>query len=382
MKPKIGIIGAGIGGLTTAIMLHNLGYTCTLFESSPTVRGIGAGIGLASNAIKAFDYLGLEEGIVQISNPIDQFDICSENGKILVQADTSKISKKYDKANYAIHRADLHQFLLGQLNSNQIETSKELEDVKINSNVQLKFKDHSTAEFDYVIGADGVNSKLRQIFLPKSEPRYAGYWCWRGVVKLENWKSIHKNTETWGRKGRFGISPLTGNRVYWYACVNSNLKDGVDKFGLEELKKLFQNYHRDIPMLLDLTDEKEVITTPIVDIQPISKFSFSDKVLLIGDAAHATTPNMGQGACMAIEDVAVLQDELKKNDFPTAFRNFEKRRLDRTKYIIKTSWKAGEIAQTSNPVLISFRNNLLKHLPDFISQRELNRLMKEDFMKI
>ncbi|MBA5629861.1 FAD-dependent monooxygenase [Moheibacter lacus] len=382
MKPKIGIIGAGIGGLTLAKMLNDLELDSTVFEASETVRGIGAGIGLASNAIKAFEYLDLEEGIVQISNPIDQFDICNEKGEILVQADTSRISKKYNKANYAVHRADLHQFLLSQLDANQIETSKEFIDIQVDSKVRLKFKDNSIVEFDYVIGADGVNSKVRQFFLPKSKPRYAGYWCWRGVVHLENWKSIHKNSETWGRNGRFGISPLSGKRVYWYACVNSDMNDGVDKFGLEELKKLFQNYHRDIPMLLDLTDEKDVISTPIVDIKPISRFNFSDKVLLIGDAAHATTPNMGQGACMAIEDVAVLQDELMKNDFPTAFRNFENRRLDRTKYITDTSWIAGKMAQSENSLAIYLRNNFLKYAPDSIAQIQLNRLMKENFMKI
>src|SRR5690606_11430414 len=180
---------------------------------------------------------------------------------------------------------------------------------------------------------------------------------------------------------RFGITPLTQNRIYWYACVNSNLEDGIDRYGLNELKIRFRNYHRQIPELLEQTKTKDLISTPIVDIKPIDRFHFGN-VLLIGDAAHATTPNLGQGACMAIEDVAVLQDELLKNDWHTACSNFEKRRLKRTHYITKTSNFAGKIAQSENKTLNFLRNHLIRILPDSMSQSQLKRLLEEDFMKI
>ena len=362
-------------------MLEKLGYDVRIFESSENIRGIGAGIGLASNAIKAFEYLGLEKEIVSISNRIDDFDICDPKGNLLVSADTTKISKVYDQSNYAVHRADLHALLLQKVNLDRIQTSKMLVDLKVRKKVHLKFNDHSESEFDFIVGADGVNSMVRQILLPDSKPRYAGYWCWRAVVEVDNWKFSSKNTETWGKNGRFGISPLTKNRIYWYACVNSDLKDGIDKSGLFELKSRFKNYHSPIPELLELTKEEDLISTPIVDIRPIKRFHF-EKILLIGDAAHATTPNLGQGACMAIEDVAVLNDLLQKNEMEIAFEKFEKRRMKRTHYISRTSKNAGDVSQSSNASFIYFRNNLLKILPDSVSQIQLKKLFHTDFMKL
>ena len=381
MKQTIGIIGAGIAGLTSAIMLEKSGYDVRVFEADEQVRGIGAGMGLASNAIKAFEYLNLDQEVISISNHLTDFEISDSQGKTILSADTERIKQSYDADNYAVHRADLHGLLLEKISPEKILTNKKLVKLKVvDGKVEIEFEDGTLGKFDFLIGADGVNSRVRQLFLPKSQPRYAGYWCWRGVVENAN-QHLHKSVETWGEKGRFGITPLTQNRIYWYACVNSNLEDGIDRYGLNELKIRFRNYHRQIPELLEQTKTKDLISTPIVDIKPIDRFHFGN-VLLIGDAAHATTPNLGQGACMAIEDVAVLQDELLKNDWHTACSNFEKRRLKRTHYITKTSNFAGKIAQSENKTLNFLRNHLIRILPDSMSQSQLKRLLEEDFMKI
>jgi len=381
VKQTIGIIGAGIAGLTSAIMLEKSGYDVRVFEADEQVRGIGAGMGLASNAIKAFEYLNLDQEVISISNHLTDFEISDSQGKTILSADTERIKQSYDADNYAVHRADLHGLLLEKISPEKILTNKKLVKLKVvDGKVEIEFEDGTLGKFDFLIGADGVNSRVRQLFLPKSQPRYAGYWCWRGVVENAN-QHLHKSVETWGEKGRFGITPLTQNRIYWYACVNSNLEDGIDRYGLNELKIRFRNYHRQIPELLEQTKTKDLISTPIVDIKPIDRFHFGN-VLLIGDAAHATTPNLGQGACMAIEDVAVLQDELLKNDWHTACSNFEKRRLKRTHYITKTSNFAGKIAQSENKTLNFLRNHLIRILPDSMSQSQLKRLLEEDFMKI
>lgn len=375
------IIGAGIGGLTAGIMLEKLGFQVDIYEAGDSARGIGAGIGLASNAIKAFEYLGFDQEVIAISNHLRDFEICDYKGKTILSADTERITRNYNTDNYAIHRADLHQFLVSKVSTESIHLNKRLKGFyQENDGVVIEFEDRTNLKSDYLIGADGVNSKVRQLLIPKSEPRFAGYWCWRVTIK-HDFEGLHKSTEVWGKNGRFGITPLKGNRIYWYACVNTNLKDGVKDFGLEDLKFRFKDYFPFISEILNLTEEKDLISTPIVDLAPIENYSFGN-ILLLGDAAHATTPNMGQGACMALEDVAVLQDELMKNEVEITFINFEKRRLKRTHYITKTSRQAGVVAQSDNALIIYLRNNLLRILPDSITQSQLKRLLNEDFMVI
>lgn len=379
-KYNIGIIGAGIAGLTAATMLKKNGYDATIFEASDSVRGIGAGMGLASNAIKAFEYLNLSEAVVSISKPLTDFKICDQKGKPLFSINTERIKKSFGTDNYAVHRTDLHKLLMSKLKADHIFIKKKLVNLTAQKDkVQVYFEDGTAREFDFVIGADGVNSQIRQLLLPDTKPKYAGYWCWRNVVKDPK-IDLTYSFATWGKRGRFGVTPLNKDRMYWFACIKSDLKDQIKNYKLKELKVRFKDYDKIIPELLALSKDEDMISGPVLDIDPISKFHFG-RILLVGDAAHATTPNMGQGACMAVEDIAVLQDELQKNDFLQACRNFEKRRISRTRYIIKNSRRAGKIAQFENSFSLSIRNALFQNLPDWIMQLPLKRLLKEDFMK-
>ena len=181
---SIAIVGAGIAGLTAAIMLEKLGFDVRVFESAEEIRGIGAGMGLASNAIKAFEYLNLDEEVISICNHLKDFEISDAKGKIIISADTKRIKQSYNTDNFAVHRADLHKLLLSKIRPDKIETNKKLIDLRIlNEKVEIEFEDGNLREFDFVIGSDGVNSQIRQLFYPKSKPRYAGYWCGRGVVE-------------------------------------------------------------------------------------------------------------------------------------------------------------------------------------------------------
>ena len=377
------IVGAGIAGLTLAKSFENLGIKYTLYERSNKVMGLGSGFGLASNAMKAFEILGFSKDIIPLGHMLEDFEIQDYTEKTILKADTNRLRKNYNTENFAIHRADLHEYLYQSLNAENIITNKKVIDLQQNyDEVILYFDDNTSAKANYVIATDGINSAIRQKLLPNSKPNYAGYICWRGVIKDENYNS-KKSIETWGPDGRFGITPLINNQIYWYACKNTPLNSDIYNWDLNEIKRNFINYSGLIRSTLQKTKQENLITTPIMDINPIQQFNFN-RVLLIGDAAHATTPNMGQGACMAVEDVCVLIDEIKNNpnNILLGFENYNKRRLHRANYIINTSRLAGKVAQLENKTLAKLRNFAFRTLPTSIAQSPINDLLEKDFMKI
>jgi len=382
-KADFVIIGGGVAGLTAMIALQKMGISATLYERSNPLKGIGAGFGLAANAMQAFDLLGMKDGVLPLGHYLDSFELLDEKGRVLAAPDTKAISKKYHQDNFAIHRADLHAHLLSQIDPSSIVTGKEAINIeKHPSHQRICFLDDTFVDANYVLIADGVHSMLRQQLLPNSIPRYAGYTCWRAVIDNTSIR-LEKGTETWGAKGRFGMTPLVGNKIYWYACINSSPNNPkYAQYKVADLQNHFASYHEIIPKILRETKDQDLLWHDIIDIAPINKFAFH-RILLLGDAAHATTPNLGQGACQAIEDIAVLVDELKNQlTIEQAFANFEKRRLSRTAYITNTSWRIGKIAQWDNPLLIGIRNSIMRLLPESVKQNGLNDLLKVNFIEI
>lgn len=380
---EFAIVGAGVAGLSAAIGLESINRNYAIFEQTKVIKGIGAGFGLAANAMQALEFLGLKSDVEKIGFYTSSFNILDQNGNILLAPDTQKLTQQYKQSNFTIHRADLHHYLLSQIDIKNLFLGKKathLEQRK--ENVKLYFDDGSSYTCKYLIIADGVKSPLRQQILPKSTPRYSGYTCWRATIDNST-ILLDKGTETWGAQGRFGMTPLVGNRIYWYACVNSPANNPKFKaYTIEDLVNHFSCYQDPIPTVLRHTKSEDLIWNDIIDIKPLKTLAY-DNILLIGDAGHATTPNMGQGACQALEDVAVLVDELKKNNKTSAaFQSFDKRRLARTRYITDTSKFIGEVSQWENPFKIAIRNTMLKILPDSISQYSLKKLLSVDFMKI
>jgi 2-polyprenyl-6-methoxyphenol hydroxylase-like FAD-dependent oxidoreductase len=237
-------------------------------------------------------------------------------------------------------------------------------------------------EADYVVACDGVHSVFRQQLLPESMPRYAGYTCWRAVIDNlpPSLLNLNETSETWSATGRFGIAPLNKGRLYWFACMNAKQNDALKRhYGMEELIKAFGKYHAPIPEILRHTKAEQLIWSDIIDIKPLKKFAFGN-IVLMGDAAHATTPNMGQGACMAIEDAAILANTIEHTQsVEEAFVAFEKKRLARTTTIVNNSWNIGRVAQLENAVLIALRNTLLRLTPPSFAEKQVRFLQEVSF---
>jgi len=344
------ILGGGIAGLTAAIALRRIGIQAQVFEAAPVFRPVGAGLALAANAIKGYVKLGIAEKIISRGRLLPTFSILDARGRRITQADAAAIGRKYGLHNFAINRPELHEALLAELEPEQLHTNKAALRVEQSGDkTTLFFKDGSTHETDFLIVADGIHSPIRRQLLPGSEPRYAGYTCWRAVIDNPG-LPLSGATETWGAEGRFGVVPLAGDKIYWFACVNAPQNDpAMRAAGVPELERIFQKFHDPVPAILRHTPGDKLLWNDIIDLKPISRFAFGN-IVLIGDAAHATTPNMGQGACQAIEDAVVLADELAAHDNPeAAFAAFERRRIKRTHFIVNNSWHLGKVAQWSNP---------------------------------
>lgn len=354
---KIGIIGGGIAGLTAAYALHQKGYQVEVFEAAPAIKAVGAGLGMGANAIKAYEALGLAAELTVVCKIMNGFSLLDEKGKIISAANTSVAG-----ASYSVHRADLHTFLLGKLTDVIIHLGKRLKNINQSAaSVEIEFEDGTVYAFDRVIGADGIHSAVRSILWPGVKPRYAGYTCWRGVATFDQ-ELLDAPSETWGKNGRFGMVPLTGNRIYWFACVNTTANDPLmKKWTISDLVRRFGAYHAPIRRVLEQTDPTQVIWSDICDLKPMDQFAWGN-IVLIGDAAHATTPNMGQGACQAIEDAVILANLMDKYG-NTAFQKFEAVRKPRVHWIVNQSWRLGKVAQLENDLMIGLRNVLFRMLP-------------------
>lgn len=374
------IIGGGIAGLTTAIALQRLGIQAHIFEAAPELRPLGAGIVLAANAMRAFQQLGIAEALIPAGKLLGPVSILDQEGHIISRADSRTVSRKYGIDSFTIHRGSLQQLLLEQLPPQSLTLGKRaIGFTRRDQQVEVQFADGSTHRTDYLLVADGVHSAIRQQLLPNSQPRYAGYTCWRAVVEGSD-LNIERATESWGAGARFGIVPLQGGKIYWFACLNAPANDPRMRAARpKDLFQYFGAFHGPIPELLRRTAPEQLLWNDIIDLAPQPRYAFDD-ILLLGDAAHATTPNMGQGACQAIEDAAILGIELAKQADPVmAFRAFERRRLARTHYVVNTSWRLGKIAQLSNPWLARLRNAVLRLVPASINERQMDKLYGVEF---
>jgi 2-polyprenyl-6-methoxyphenol hydroxylase-like FAD-dependent oxidoreductase len=380
---RFAIIGAGIGGLTLAIAMQRKGFHVNVFENAPALKPLGAGLALAANAVKGFEDIGISEGILQAGSILKKVRIKDRAGKVLAETDSEKISEKYNTVNnFTIHRADLHEVLLEHLSKDNLHLGKGCVDIRQNSSgVKITFPDGTSHDSDYVIASDGVHSLIRKKLLPESDPRYAGYTCWRAVIdNPPSSVNMHETSESWGRGSRFGIAPLNKGRLYWFACLNAKENDSVKRaYGIKELLTHFGKFHAPIPEILEHTEDRQLIWNDIIDVKPLKKFAFG-RIVLMGDAAHATTPNMGQGACLAIEDAVILANTIEdSHSVENAFRVFEKKRIQRTTTIVNGSWRLGRVAQWENPFLMKLRDTLLRLTPSSVAENQIKFILNVSF---
>lgn len=373
------IIGGGPCGLAAAIALQEKNINVAVYEAAETFKPLGAGLVLAPNAIKALDAIGVADEVTRNSKLPSRSYLKTHKGKIIVATDNHEVLAKYGVQGVTLHRAELHRILYSHLKHGSVHTNKRLRSfIQTRSSVSVTFEDGTTDAADMLIAADGIHSVVRRSLLPQSKVRYSGQTCWRGITKTE--LEIDEFSESWGPGARFGIVPLKDGTIYWFGVVTAKQNDASLKaITKQQLVKMFEGFHEPVQKIIEGTEEKSIIHNDLIDLEPIKQFAFG-RVMLTGDAAHATTPNLGQGACMALEDAATLGKCFEISSDPVeAFKTFEAKRIARTTRIVNTSWKLGKASQISNPVLSSVRNFLLKNIPKSAAAKQSDFLFNIDF---
>lgn len=376
------ILGAGIGGLSTAIALQRKGFHVTVYESAPAIRAVGAGLSLSGNAILAYQEIGIGEEVIAAGCRLQVARIRDQQGRLISETTSAELKERFGVLNnFTLHRADLHDLLSGLLMPGTVELGKAATGINQDATgVTIRFSDGSQVRTDYLIAADGIHSVVRKQMLPDSLPRYSGYTCWRAIVDdLPQGMDLNEITETWGSGRRFGVVPVGQNRIYWFATLNAPpLDPRMREARAKDLREYFDGFHSPIPQLLERTRDDQLIWGDIIDLKPIPRFDF-ERVVLLGDAAHATTPNLGQGACMAIEDAATLMNALVKYEPMEAFRRYSSHRVVRTTGIVNQSWRVGRLAQLENELLRRLRDNAFRMLPKSATLGQLKDLFDVSF---
>lgn len=375
MSDGVIVVGGGIGGLSAAIALRRAGIEAHVYERAPELREVGAGISLWPNATRQLRRWGVLDEIVRRGHPYDGGEVRTAGGRLLSGMNLPRM----DAPGVLIHRADLHAVLLDALPAWAVHTGAEFQRFReTESGVEADLGGAGTVEGACLVGADGLWSAVRAQLLDDGPPVYRGYPVWRGVAPAGAVQAAIF-TETLGHGQRFGIVPVGGGRVAWWATANETAETPDEPEGRKDkLMRMYRGWHAPVPRLIESTPAEDILKNGTYDRPPVGRWG-RGRVTLLGDAAHPTTPNLGQGGCMAIEDAAVLACSLANADSAAAaLRAYEARRSRRTAWITRQSLRYGRIAQWGNGPAVRLREAIFRLTPQSVAEASFRRMLAYD----
>ncbi|MET9881872.1 FAD-dependent monooxygenase [Streptomyces sp. NPDC006430] len=373
------VAGAGIGGLTAAVALHRRGWRVTVCERSPRPSATGAGIVLAPNALRAFEAIGFDAGLAAGRAVPAAMGLRRQGGSWLNRADTATLAARYGRPPLAVYRPTLAASLAAALPDSAIRHGVTVTGVDgAHETTPVVRTSAGDLTADVVLAADGIHSPLRRAYFPDHPGlHYSGETAWRTVLASDALpEGSPASAETWGRGQRFGFVPLTDGRTYLYAtAVVPEGHRPADVRG--ELLRRYGSWHDPIPALLERIDPAAVLQHDLYDLAaPLPRYH-RGRLAWLGDAAHAMTPNLGQGGCQAVEDAVVLAHLLDAADgagTPAALAAYSAARCARTNAIRIRARRAGKLAALAHPLAVAARDLAVRATPARAALRALDDL--------
>jgi len=349
--PRIAIIGGGIGGLTAAVALHRRGIPAEVYEQSPQIREIGAGVALTPNAMKAYRALGMEAKIAAIGYESEYQLVRNWNSGSIISRVPRKgaYTQEFGAPYLTMHRADLIEVLRRELPEQAIHLGTRCVAVETDENrARARFADGREIEADAVVGADGIHSAVRNCLFGPDSPRFTGCACWRGLVRFDAFPPgvvSPDGTMYMGPRSHIIYYLVRGGElVNFVAHIESGAWTGeswTQECDRSEVVETYAGWHE--PLLRLLGSAERYYKWALYDRDPLDRWS-KGRVTLLGDSAHAMLPYIGQGACMAIEDGYVLAATIAKmpDALAEALRHYERLRLPRTRRAVLGARARGE----------------------------------------
>lgn len=370
---RVVIVGGGIGGMAFAAAVQRLGGTPLVLERAPQIAEVGSGLGILPGAVRALEAIGVGASRFGDTAPLRVLRVCAAGGAELREIDFRPLFARAGRGGFIVHRAALHAAITSCVDPASIRTGAEV--VAIDADAGgVRVHIAGTSEpiaGDLVVGADGLRSLVREHVLADGPPRYAGETIFRGIAPVElDEPAICR--EVLGAGSRAAYYDLGAGRCYWWATAP--LPAGIAIAPAERsayLQERFATWRFGLPALFAKTPSETILQNDIYD-RPRAPRWHRGRAVLLGDAAHPTTPNLGQGACMAIEDAVVLARALAETrDVAAAFVHYEKARIGRAAAIARMSRLWGAVGLWQRAPLVSLRDAFYRRAPQSWFERAL-----------
>jgi 2-polyprenyl-6-methoxyphenol hydroxylase-like FAD-dependent oxidoreductase len=359
---QVVIVGAGVGGLCTAIALRRLGLGVVVLERAAELREVGAGISLCPNAMRVLRRLDVGAAVEEAGAVATHAGLRNSRGNPFRAGLVQEHAARFD-APLVVHRGLLQAILLAALDKGVLRLGAECVGVAQDAaGATVRLADGSTEQGDLVVGADGLHSRVRALLVGDGPPRYSGYTAWRGIVPLDlSLADRLRPGESWGRGCLFGVARLGGNQAYWWASARTGEGGGgspaQEKAAVE---RRFGVWHDPIPELIDATLEQAIVRSSLYERPPLRRWSVG-RVGLLGDAAHPMLASLGQGGCQAIEDAAALGDAVgAASDVTVALEAYGARRAPRAAAVVRRSRRVARLAHLRHPLAVAARDACLR----------------------